>query len=139
MATRALRALLVAGALLLGGCGARSHLTAERHTLVRDSVAITSSDTLSVVWRYRIETTLVNDTVRHVTEVGEVAGTGSSTTRTDSVFVVRRDTIAVQAPAPAQSEKDKLIDNIGRATIWLASIIVVLAVCFALRRLMRRL
>lgn len=56
---------------------------------------------------------------------------------------VVRDTIEVHegsgTPACAQSEKDKLIYNIGKATIGIASIIVVLAVCFALRRLKRRL
>lgn len=83
--------------LLLTGCGVRSEVA--HHTLVRDSVTLRASDTASIVWRYEVATTYVSDTIRRFVERGEVVGARRREVQVDSVFVFRRDTVTIGAPA----------------------------------------
>lgn len=118
--------------LLLTGCGVRGSVA--HHTLVRDSVTLRASDTASIVWRYEVATTYVSDTIRRVVERGEVVGTRRQAVQVDSVFVFRRDTVLVGAPAvpPAeQSHRDR--------RLWLLGGVVVVLGLFGAGYLVRQL
>lgn len=119
--------------LLLTGCGVRSSEVAH-HTLVRDSVTLRASDTAGLVWRYEIETTYTSDTIRRVVERGEVVGTRRQAVQVDSVFVFRRDTVLMGAPAVPDAEQA----HRGRR-LWLLGGAVVVLGLFGAGYLVRQL
>ena len=106
--------------LLLTGCGVRPS-EVRHHTLVRDSVTIRAVDTASIVWRYEVATTYVSDTIRRVVERGEVVGTRRQAVQVDSVFVFRRDTVLMGAPAVPDAERT----HRGRRLWLLGGVVVV--------------
>ncbi len=118
--------------LLLSGCGVRSSV--QHHTLVRDSVTVRAADTASIVWRYEVATTYISDTVRRVVERGEVVQERRREVRVDSVFVVKRDTVVVGAPAVPPSEQS----HRGRR-LWLLGGVVLVFGLFGAGYLVRQL
>lgn len=127
-------ALLLLSALTLGGCKSRELTTVQAHTLVRDSVAVRGVDTVSVVWRYRVETTYVNDTVRHTVEEGERVEQGRRVTAVDSVTVIRTDTIDARRMIPHIAPRERH----GSATQWLWGGAILAALLFALGWVIRQ-
>lgn len=106
--------------LTLTGCGVRPSEVAH-HTLVRDSVTVRAADTASLVWRYEVATTYISDTVRAVVERGEVVSERRREVQADSVFVVRRDTVVVGAPAVPPAEQ---AHRGRRLWIWGGAVVV---------------
>lgn len=121
---------------LLGGCRSRELTTVQSHTLVRDSVAIRGVDTVSVVWRYKIDTVIVNDTLRHITEVGERVAQGRRAVEGGGVKEAVRDTVYIN--------RDRIVPHIERVrrsnpvTPWLWGGAVLAALLFAVGWVIRQ-
>lgn len=98
--------LLLLSLLLLGGCRSRELTTVQAHTLVRDSVAVRGVDTVSVVWRYKIDTVIVNDTIRHIVEEGERVEQGRRSLEGAGVKEAVKDTVYLN--------RDRIIPHVER-------------------------
>lgn len=102
---------------LLGGCRSRELTTVQSHTVIRDSVAVRGVDTVSVVWRYKVETTYINDTVRHTIEEGERVEQSRRSLEGEGVKEAVKDTVYIN--------RDRIVPHVERvrrsnpATPWL--------------------
>lgn len=90
-----------------------------------------AADTFSVVWRYKIDTTIINDTARRITEEGERLEQGRRLVYIDSVTIVRRDTLDARRITPHVAPREQEERKRPAASLWIAGAVALALLLFS--------